>query len=519
LASILKERDRKVVPRWRTSGVTLATGELGSTTAPHERQSRDDASFTAKRREWRYNKSVPLATDIVGSAFVLGREKEGVEAARFIVTNAEHASRIAQDLARRILHPYLLEPSPGNHIERPEENNIRRRIHIIRLRLHDQPRNALLWTDLALQYTLLDEREKAKKAMKLALSIAPHNRHVLRAAARLYVHFDNYLHANWIVRTAPIVSRDPWVLATEIVTATIAGRDSRFVKTGFRLLEDLSLTTRHVTELASALATLEFAHGNHRASRKLFRRALGSPNENSLAQVRWAAKRLGGLDIEEAHVHVPLAFEADAIKAFQERDLETAFHKTKVWLYDQPFSLQPSHLACFLSSVALEEYGETLRIVALSERSNPNNRDLQYHKVFALASLNRLDEAQDELDKAINAGGETRHEILALADQGLILYRRGAPQIGKDYYREALAKAEGKAFEGMRAMAAIYYAREELLAGSPNAEDALKLAHKVAEGVSVGSVDVAFDRLRGLEKECGKEPEMKSMDRSALSRP
>jgi len=63
----------------------------------------------------------------------------------------------------------------------------------------------------------------------------------------------------------------------------------------------------------------------------------------------------------------------------------------------------------------------------------------------------------------------------------LIYYRRGKSELGKEFYRQALAKAEGKAFESMRAMAAIYFAREEILAGSPNSSTILELAHREAE--------------------------------------
>jgi tetratricopeptide (TPR) repeat protein len=502
LSAILKERDRKVIPRWRDSQVTLITGELGSVGAPPELQPRDDAFFDTKKREWKNKQSVPLATDLVGSAFVLGREPEAVEAARFIISNGKNASLIAKDLAMKVLHPGMSKHSPGIHIDRPDNNNIRRKVHDLRVRSTKEPRNALLWVDLALQYTLLDEREKAKKAMRLGLYLAPRNRLVLRAAARLYVHLGNYDFANYIVRNAETVGRDPWVVATEIVTATIAGRNSRLIKTGLKLLDDFSRAPMHVSELASALATLEFSHGNHKGSRKLFRRALDSPNENSLAQARWAAEKLG-LDIEDSH-KVPLAFEADAMQSYQQWDMKKAFHQAKAWLYDQPFSIQPADFACFLSSVALEEYQETVSLAELSERSNPGNLDLSYHKIFALGSLNLVDEAQVELEKAKKGSSDTRHQILALANQGLIHYRRGAPDLGRGFYRQALLKAEGKAFERMRAMAAIYYAREELLARAPNSNLVLELAHQEADGISGGGVEVALERLCELVKELGK---------------
>jgi tetratricopeptide (TPR) repeat protein len=500
MALFLKKRDRKVLPRWRSSRVTLTTGELGSLRAPNGRAPIEDSFFEAKKDEWHDNKSVPLATDLVGSAFVLAREDEAVEAARFIMSNSRNASGVAKDLAHRVLHRAAPRSSPGTLIVGLEEQDIRRRVHSLRVRLQNEPRDAFLWVDLALQWTLLDEREKAGKAMRRALSLAPDDRLVLRGAARLYVHVGEHGRAHSTVRDAGNVRKDPWLLAAEIATAGLAARESRLIKTGLRLLDDFSLAPMHVTELSSALATVEFSHGNHRASRKLFRFALRSPNENSLAQARWAAKGLGGLDVEDNELRVPLAFEADAILAFQRGEMEKALHQAKAWLYDQPFSVVPAQLACFLASVAFDDHRESLKIIELSERSNPDNTQLRYSKIFALASLNMTDEAQAELDRTARAPGDVTEQILALADRGLIQYRRGLATSGREFYRQAMEMAEGKALEKVRAMAAIYYAREEALSGSPDARRVLELAHRQAEGVSDPGVKIAFQSLRKLEE-------------------
>jgi hypothetical protein len=51
----------------------------------------------------------------------------------------------------------------------------------------------------------------------------------------------------------------------------------------------------------------------NRQARQLFRRSLAAPNENSVAQVEWANRQIGGLDIQDSRVFdVPRCFEVNA---------------------------------------------------------------------------------------------------------------------------------------------------------------------------------------------------------------
>jgi tetratricopeptide (TPR) repeat protein len=177
-----------------------------------------------------------------------------------------------------------------------------------------------------------------------------------------------------------------------------------------------------------------------------------------------------------------------------------AFHDGLAWLYDQPFSIQPANFTCFLATTALDMYKEALDIIELSERTNPNNIMLAYHKIFALASLNRVEEAQKALDSISKRESTTRHEVICLADQGLILYRRGQRLLGREFYRKALEKAEGNEYEALRALAAIYYAREEIIAHSPDVGVVRELAHEESRDIVNIDVQIALEHLRRIEE-------------------
>ena len=156
-------------------------------------------------------------------------------------------------------------------------------MHDVRRKLNAYPRNPILWTNLARLYTSLGVQDKATRAMRVALSLAPENRFILRAASRLCLHQGEPEEAHQILLRAPNLTADPWLLAAEIATASARGKTSRLVKTGRNLLESPRHSPFDLSELASALGTLEIMEGNRRAAHRLITVSLGKPTENSIA--------------------------------------------------------------------------------------------------------------------------------------------------------------------------------------------------------------------------------------------
>src|SRR5207249_5632885 len=169
------------------------------------------------------------------------------------------------------------------------------RIAALRGRLKKDPRQALAWANLALEYASLGLRDKAKRAMNAGLSLAPSNRFLLRSAARLRLHLNEPEEARALLLRQPKTRHDPWLLSAEIAIATVLGKPSRLIRDGREMVEGAEFAPAHLAELASALGTVELLSGKTKAARKLFHRSLEAPTDNSVAQAVWASRELGSL--------------------------------------------------------------------------------------------------------------------------------------------------------------------------------------------------------------------------------
>ena len=177
----LEEKDRKIIPRWRESWITIAKGELDSIGhLPNiEKASKD--FITKKIRDWEQHRTLSFAADLIGSAFVLGYNEDATNAARFILSQGSGSTDANRIIAQKILNPEYTSEEPS-----PREPN--RRIHLLKKWLRDDPRNCFTLADLALEYATLGQSEKAEHTVKMAIALAPSNRFILRIAARFHIH-------------------------------------------------------------------------------------------------------------------------------------------------------------------------------------------------------------------------------------------------------------------------------------------------------------------------------------------
>ena len=109
--------------------------------------------------------------------------------------------------------------------------------------------------------------------MAVALQLAPENRHVLRSAARLFVHAHDPERAHDLIRGNAATPYDPWLIAAEIALAAGAERKPKFFKKGIAVLEEGNRMPRQVTELAGALATTFLVDGYRKRESACFSNA------------------------------------------------------------------------------------------------------------------------------------------------------------------------------------------------------------------------------------------------------
>lgn len=480
----IHDNDRQVIPRWRDATTTAALGELDSLLAPKPVQVAQGHFINERIAAWDSHRSISFATDLVGTALVLGEEPKALEAAKFILKLGKAASPIARELASRVMGDVasadtaLRMASDVGSLERGEAQE---RIHSLRLRLRNYPRNPVAWVDLSRAYASLGVTKRSVEAMDRALVLAPDNRFVLRSGSRLFVHIGEPDRALTVLRRAHATREDPWLLAAEIAVSGTAKEGSRFAKVGGQILRSNEFTPFHTSELASALATLEYSSGSVRDARKLFRLSIQSPTENAVAQAEWASRRFKLVDLEPRLFQIPGSYEAKAKEYLQAGKLKDALAASWAWLRDQFFSSEPAVHGSYIASVGMQDYQEAIRIVRAGMIANPKNWILLNNLAFSLASTNQVDEAEKALPE-VSPGDQIGKGTL-YATKGLIEFRRGHRDEGRRLYAEAIETFNRPEMSKMRALAAVFLAREELFAKTPEADAASIRAEQFLKGL------------------------------------
>ena len=252
--------------------------------------------LTDRISDWREHQSLAFATDLVSAGIVIGAECDGEvrRAVDYIRSLQVNAPLSAHSLAEFV----ALGPQNSSQatIKLDDEENIRassrEQIRELKTRVRNYPRNALAWVDIARHYAMLGANRKAVHSMDIGLAISPDNRFVLRSAARLHVHLGEKDRAYEVLRRSPATRKDPWLRAAEIAVGSLTNKVPARLRSTRRGLSSGNVDPAHISELASALATLELTAGSVKSARRLFNLGLQKPTERYLQKV---CKQSGGV--------------------------------------------------------------------------------------------------------------------------------------------------------------------------------------------------------------------------------
>lgn len=466
-----EDKDRKIIPRWRSFQRQLLIGELKPLEPLKEPIKLPRDFLDEKLKSWSENKTLTYATDLVSAAIVLGRESEAVDAAKFILSKPKERNEVAHIVAK---HALGIE-NKCNDIEiNTDKLDVERNkqdIHKLKIRLYKEPRNVFLWSDLALLYESLGIYKKSEKAMKIALGLCPENRYILRPAARLNIHHEKGRLAHRLLWSNQSIRYDPWLLSAEIAVAAAIGKTSKFVKTARLMLESNKFPHFHSSELASALATLEFEAGNSKKARKYFEQSLIAPTENAVAQAAWAQRMDSNLKIKTDSLKKgPVSHEALAWEYNQKAKWDETIIEAYKWLVDQPFSSRPAILGSYVLSVAKQEYQKSAEIAKLGLIANPNDFTLINNYTYAAAHTDELKDAKKEFSRIDQESLSKENRIVWLATSGLIKYREGQPEDGRKLYNRAIELAKSESNHKLTSLALVNLAIEELRIKSSDSE-------------------------------------------------
>jgi len=495
MAVFNEDKDRKVIPRWRRFSATLARGELTPLTSRVFKPT-PDLNLQARVKDWQEHGSLSFAADLLSCAITLGLENEAREAAEYVMKTCPSCPEATKRLAQRVLglsRGTEIAPVSLDMLDRAQTG---KRIHEIRQKTHGDPRNVFLWVDMARCYTMLGMKAQAVRCLDVALRLLPNNRFILRSASRLYIHLHEYDLACKVLRASDLVTSDPWVLAAHIAAESIVHKSSRHLKKGLQWLNSERFRPVHLSELASAIATLEIESGG-RWARRFLRLSLQEPTENAIAQASWIVRKVGSHILEEPVLSADRpSSEARAWTYSKEGKWEDSLKHACEWLVDQPFSNRPAVFASYIAAL-LENYTVSANLAQIGRLANPNSFALLNNYAFAQAQAGHLSAAIEAYNKINEHTLSLEQRMVWRATGGLLKFRSGDASAGRSLYLVALGEpAEPK----RRAMAMINHAIEESLVQTPEAESFRKEAIAFSENLPDPDIKMLVNRLRKIEQ-------------------
>lgn len=459
---IAPDPDRRTVPRWRTWKDAVDLGHADPSDEVRAPQKPNSTELLRVQFDWETNRSVPFAGDFLGVAYANGERGVAREAAEFLVKYPSRTSVAARRLAEEVLREQqsggLDSPDPPSVSVSGRYEKIRK----LRAFIHDFPYAPLSYMDLAREYVALGQSFAAVKPVEIALALAPNNRFIIRSAARFFLHIDDRQRAHHILRTAPLVKSDPWLLGAEIAVASAAGQTSSLVKTGHQIVDSSKFAPFHISELASALGTLECETGNRRLVKRLLRRALIEPTENVVAQAGWISRQFGDFQLDR-HLNTPRSYEARAWAYLLDGHWTDSVKAAGLWLRDEPFSKRAAAFGSWAALTTLMESERAAEFAKLGLITHPKDSLLLNNLAVALANLGKPKEALETFLKIENReDGDLTHAVY-LATNGLIQFRLGSVEDGRRLYRMGIAEAREKKDVSTAVMAVLHLAREEAI--------------------------------------------------------
>jgi tetratricopeptide (TPR) repeat protein len=506
MTRLAEDAERRMVPRWRLFRDATRLAELRPVVSTITRATINLDAVHERISDWRRERTLSFAGDVLGSAFAVPGLADVDDAARYVLSREDAPPSLrwiakgvvealtSGDVSRRADKSDHAAPSRSS--QQSDILQHRQRIAHLKKHLLVAPSDAIAWTSLARDYAILGQKRQSLRAISVAVTLAGTNRFILRSAVRGYVHFDDADAAWTILRRSGLVRSDPWLIAAEIATAMITGRSSRTIKDARKVLADKAFAPSQLTELASSLASLELDAGANQRARKLFRLAMQDPNDNSVAQAEWAT-RVGKLDaVGPDSLETAQSFEARAWDKYARGEWQEALVESLSWLDDEPFSSRPAQFGLFVASVLVEDYdvAESMGVRGLA--ANPDDQAVLNNLAFTLASAGKISAAVAIYERMQPTLMSRDTTSAWLATGGLIQFRLGAPDLGRESYRFAMDLAERTGAQAQCALASAYLAREELLAGSPFGEAALRNAEEQADHSNWSVVKTVVARIR-----------------------
>ena len=477
MASFKVDKKRNVIPNWREYNKTAQMGEIGDNrvqiVSPTSIFPIDEYILA-----WQSNKTIPYAGDLISAATLNGQatNKDAMEAAQFVLSHKDEAS-VAVIRAAESIVPSLISSNAARVLSLTEkltcistqEERSKNAIRLLKQNRDYFCYNPIAYCEMARHYVNLGQLQKAKDMMDIAVHLAPQHRYICRSAARFYLHYGDAERARYVIAHNPWVTKDPWLMASEIAINTLMGRSSRLIKIGREIISSQNLSPFSISELSSAIGSLEMLNDNRKRCRELFRTALIRPNDNSLAQAKWLLSEYKDLSFDFSdYSYLTDSFEADAMSAFMADDYNRALDTAIDWIEDMPFTRRPVQFAADMAYTYVKDYSTAIAVLKHGLKANPCDAALLNNLAYAYALNGQTTNASKIIEEARRLPSDFRTTEISIclkATEGLNEYRMGHLEEGKRLYIEAIRQANQDLVDkelGRRAV--LNFAREEVRA-------------------------------------------------------
>ena len=464
---------RSAIPRWRNHNLALGSGELSPLGNKNQISPIDFSKASLNEQIFSWNKfgTISHAADLFSSAYTLGIENEFKDVAEFLFQNSNSISNVLIKQIEEVLsvqdkNLLFIDVKFDFFSDEGKQKTIND-ISKLRNYLKKEPKNPLAWIELARNHSLLGNFKKSVDCIQTALHVNDtSDRFVLRSASRFFHHLGDNEQAHSIIKKSKNLKIDPWLISSEIAFSSILDRKSTLIKNGKEIIKSQKFSSFQISELASSLATTDFFHGDFKNAKSLFKTALISPNDNSLAQVLWFQQDFPFLNITEEQLKIPLAFEAQTQSFYNERKYEEAYNSALRWLNDEPYSTRPVRLASYISTIFLNDNNKSIEILKHGLKVNPKDLKLLNSLTYNLLLEDKIEEAEKYFTKFKfeNLKSEAFNTRVAyVATAGLYGFRTGKIELGRENYLESINHASKQKNDYLSAIAIANYVREEMM--------------------------------------------------------
>lgn len=471
--------NRNLLPIWRFSDKIYRSAEFTSHSDRVRLSSTDNQFLEKKIIEWEISPSIGKAIELVSCGISGNWINEVLPAAEYLLQNENILSPQVNNLISHVFNSsdigislkyktnvidWLVDIEDNDQEIQPITFGLASNaVSMSKKKLRNEPRNTLAWLDMALGYTILGQNDKALSSIQKALILAPNHRYITRAAVRLYIHFNRPDVAYSLLLGNPRTAHDPWLMASELSVAKVANKKPKFIRRAREIFQSRKFSPQHLTELYSAVGTIEFESGEIRKARKSIRASLERPIENTIAQAQWLADKLSDDNIFETIndnfiANLPYGSEAKTSRALVKNEWQNAFHECLNWLSDEPFSSRAAEYCTFISSTLYVDYNAALKCAHVGLKATPTDNLLLNNITVLYAYLNNLDKARNYFTKIYHLDKKEQNYYVYSATEGLLRFRNGDIVGGRQKYNEA----EDHAPDVYKHQVRLYRAREEL---------------------------------------------------------